>query len=62
MISSSSNQSPRKEVLITIDPLGRGGVPLYNDTFDTTIRGAIRVGPWKLITGIRECRLCPPRA
>ncbi len=51
---SRGKRNSRSEVLLNIDPLLRGGEPLYNDTFDSSIRGAIRVGPWKLITGIRE--------
>ncbi len=53
-IFSKGKRSPRSEVLINIDPLSRGGESLYNDTFDSSIRGAIRVGPWKLITGIPD--------
>ncbi len=53
-ICSKGKRSPRCEVLINIDPLSRGGEPLYNDTFDSSIRGAIRLGPWKLITGVPD--------
>ena len=51
---SANRQSRRKEVLVNIDPFSTGGEPLYKDTFDSSIRGAIIVGPWKLITGVRE--------
>ncbi|XP_077988816.1 arylsulfatase B-like [Glandiceps talaboti] len=54
---SEGTPSPRKELLHNIDPL----MPLSNDTvsgewwngtsFNTSIRAALRVGDWKLITG-----------
>ncbi|XP_033116769.1 arylsulfatase B-like [Anneissia japonica] len=49
--------SPRKEILHNIDPLQPqpypkiSGKQLASGTFDTSIRSAIRVGDWKLITG-----------
>ncbi|KAL4218609.1 hypothetical protein ACF0H5_021199 [Mactra antiquata] len=44
--------SPRKELLHNIDPLyPASGQPLSNSTFNTTIRAALRVGDWKIITG-----------
>ncbi|XP_071089844.1 arylsulfatase J-like [Haliotis cracherodii] len=49
---SEGGKSPRKEILHNIDPLTHPmGQKLYNNTFDTRIRAAIRVGNWKLITG-----------
>ncbi|CAG5115309.1 unnamed protein product [Candidula unifasciata] len=51
MISKGSLGS-RKEILHNIDiwtPLK--GKMLYNDTFDTRVRAAIRVGDFKLVTG-----------
>ncbi|GFO01792.1 arylsulfatase j [Plakobranchus ocellatus] len=44
--------STRKEILHNIDILSPAqGTRFYNDTFDTRIRAAIRVGNYKLITG-----------
>ena len=44
--------SPRKELLHNIDPMvASGGKSPEESSFDTRIRAAIRVGPWKLITG-----------
>lgn len=53
--------SPRNEILHDINPrvTVRGGKPLFNDTFNTKRRGAIRVGDWKLITGFRDPGLKP---
>ncbi|XP_005104849.1 arylsulfatase B-like [Aplysia californica] len=49
---SRGTPSKRTVLLHNIDPLARTlGVPLYNDTFDTTVRAAVRVGHMKLITG-----------
>ncbi|XP_071089640.1 arylsulfatase B-like [Haliotis cracherodii] len=49
---SEGKASPRKELLHNIDILTLpNGQKLYNNTFDTRIRAAIRVGDWKLITG-----------
>ena len=45
-------ESKRKEILITIDRLRhRKGISRPNSTFDTSIKAAIRVGDWKLVTG-----------
>ena len=44
--------SPRKVILHNIDILRpKLGKPVFNDTFDTSVRAAIRVGDYKLITG-----------
>ena len=49
---SQGKPSPRKELLHNIDPLTPLlGQRLYNDTFDTRVRSAIRKGNWKLLTG-----------
>ena len=38
--------------MINIDPLTKAkGAPLFNDTFDTRIKAAIRMNAWKLMTG-----------
>lgn len=49
---SRGEASPRNEILHNIDVMfpSRGDC-LYSDTFNNTIRAAIRVGDWKLITG-----------
>ncbi|XP_005090306.1 arylsulfatase B [Aplysia californica] len=50
---SQGTPSKRTVLLHNIDPLSRNhGAPLYNDTFDTSKKAAIRVGHMKLITGI----------
>ena len=39
-------------LLHNIDPLTRKvGTPLFNGTFDSTTRAALRYKDWKLITG-----------
>nr|KAG5690198.1 hypothetical protein BaRGS_016589 [Batillaria attramentaria] len=49
---SRNAPSPRKELLHNIDILyARNGRPVYPHTFDTSVRAAIRVGDYKLITG-----------
>ncbi|XP_012944881.1 arylsulfatase J [Aplysia californica] len=49
---SNGTPSKRTVLLHNIDPMSSNhGVPLYNDTFDTSVRAAIRVGHMKLITG-----------
>ena len=51
-LSRKGKASPREEILHNIDPLfAPKGQRLYNHTFDTRVRAAIRVGEWKLITG-----------
>ncbi|XP_060585574.1 arylsulfatase J-like [Ruditapes philippinarum] len=41
----------RSEILINIDPLSITGKRLFNNSFDTRIKAAIRMNDWKLITG-----------
>lgn len=49
---SEGAESSRKVILHNIDPLYHPvGEPLYNNTFDTRTRAAIRYKDWKLITG-----------
>ncbi|KAI8798545.1 arylsulfatase B [Biomphalaria glabrata] len=50
---SKGETSKRKEILHNIDILTPlNGDRMYNDTFDTRIRAAIRMGNYKLITGM----------
>ncbi|KAK3087860.1 hypothetical protein FSP39_011626 [Pinctada imbricata] len=52
VISGGSSKGKRDVILHNIDPLtGLHGKRLYNDTFDTRVRAALRQGPWKIITG-----------
>ena len=52
IIFSAGAPSKRHILLHNIDPLApKQGVPLYSDTFDTSVRAAIRVGDMKLLTG-----------
>lgn len=45
-------KSPRTEILHDINPRETApGTPLYNNTFNTTRRAALRMGDWKVITG-----------
>lgn len=51
-VSSEGAPSPRKDLLHNIDPL----TPLKGDLlpwspFDNRVTAAVRVGPWKLLTG-----------
>ncbi|XP_067656524.1 arylsulfatase J-like isoform X2 [Haliotis asinina] len=56
-----NSASPRTEILHNIDPLAKPrGQKFYNNTFDTRIRAAIRVGKWKLITGNPDETFVPP--
>jgi len=49
---NGASPSPRSEILHNIDiAKGKHGHRHYEDTFDTRIRAAIRMGEWKLITG-----------
>jgi len=59
----SNNAHARHELLHNIDILSpRNGKPLFNDTFDTSIKAAIRLGDWKLVTGYggQRSRYAPP--
>ncbi|KAJ8305135.1 hypothetical protein KUTeg_017314 [Tegillarca granosa] len=52
---SQGADSQREVILHNIDPLyRRSGNPVYTNTFDTSVRAAIRWGDWKLITGNPE--------
>lgn len=52
LFHSIGKPSKRTEILFNIDPLEiEGGQPLFNGTFDTRIRAALRMDDWKLITG-----------
>ena len=49
---SKGAPGPRSEILHNIDPVfGKRGERLANSSFDNTVRAAIRVGNWKLLTG-----------
>merc|ERR1719495_2126741 len=49
---SQGKPSPRHILLHNIDiKYKKKGKPMFNDTFDTSVRAAIRVGDMKLITG-----------
>ncbi|XP_052256156.1 arylsulfatase B-like isoform X1 [Dreissena polymorpha] len=49
---NNGDNSPRTELLHNIDPLTPpSGSPVFNGTFDTSIRAALRMGDWKIITG-----------
>ncbi|XP_064616011.1 arylsulfatase B-like [Liolophura sinensis] len=49
---SQGKPSSRQEILHNIDPLSKKtGQPLRNASFDNTVRAALRVGDWKIITG-----------
>lgn len=54
-------KSPRTEILHDINPREIVlGTPLFNNTFNTTTRAALRMGDWKIVTGhpsIRELLL-----
>ena len=51
-VLSQCAPSKRHVLLHNIDPLRRrSGTPLYNNTFDSSVSAAVRVGHMKLITG-----------
>ncbi|KAH3795498.1 arylsulfatase B-like [Dreissena polymorpha] len=49
---NNGDKSPRTELLHNIDPhYAKHGRPALNGTFSTSIRAALRMGDWKIITG-----------
>ncbi|XP_053375357.1 arylsulfatase B-like [Mercenaria mercenaria] len=45
-------KTSRREILHDINPRKIASIkPLYNNTFNTTMRASIRIGEWKLLTG-----------
>ncbi|XP_065888868.1 arylsulfatase B-like [Dysidea avara] len=48
---TSNTQTPRKEILINLNPPSEGFMG----------QAAMRVGDWKLITGLPNCSLAPPK-
>ena len=53
LYSSDNASTPRNEILHNIDPvwMRKGQNSSHPGDYDVTVRAAIRVGDWKLLTG-----------